>query len=404
MIDLTASNEVLKYAVDNGIVDLEYVQQQIDMKRRNDVISCHKHKMWQGKNGCWYTYFPKQPKGRKLVKKNTEAEILDCIYEFYQEHNENSLKNVMKRWLDGKLARNEIEKQTYDRYKNDVRRFFVGAEIYKKDISLIKAYELEDFILDSISQLNLSNKAFSGMRTLIKGTFKYAHKRELTDISIKSFFEDLDLSSKIFAKPKPKKDVFNDIEVRKIESWIWEHDASITNMAILLGFYTGMRVGEIVALTHDDIDFENCTIDVHKTEIKYLGKDGKWVYTVRDNAKTEAGNRIVVFNSKAEKVLRRIFELNKDAEYLIIGDKGRVKEQNVTHKLYYICDALKIDPKCMHDTRKTYCTKMFNADVAESIITSQMGHTDIKTSRTYYYKNNFDDEQKKQQVKNAISY
>ena len=396
------NEDILKYAVDNGIVDLEYVQQQIDMKRRKDVIDCHPYKIWQGTDGSWYTYFPKKPKGRKQVKRKSKDELYNLIYDFYEENNEISLKNMMQRWINDKLYYGEIAKQTYQRYTSDIERFFVGSKLYKTDISQIKAYELEDFIKLTIIDKNLTAKAYGGLRLLIKGVFKYAHKRGYTDIVISTFFEDMDLSSKIFTKPDKKEEVFTDIEVKKIEDWIWKHDESLTNLSILLGFYTGMRVGEIVALKHDDIDLVNCTIKVNKTEIRYKNDDDKYVLEVRNDAKTEAGNRIVFFNNKAIKVFKRMFELNPDGEYLILGDKGRVPEQNVTHKLYYICDQIGISPKSMHKTRKTYCTKMLNAKVGDAFITSQMGHTNITTSKDYYYRNNYDSEQAKEKVDSAL--
>ena len=42
----------------------------------------------------------------------------------------------------------------------------------------------------------------------------------------------------------------------------------------------------------------------------------------------------------------------------------------------------------MHKCRKTYITNLINANVPESLIIDQVGHTDIKTSKQYYLFNN----------------
>ena len=38
-------DEILKYAVENGMLDYEYVQQKMNMDRRKGVIDCHKFKV-----------------------------------------------------------------------------------------------------------------------------------------------------------------------------------------------------------------------------------------------------------------------------------------------------------------------------------------------------------------------
>lgn len=42
----------------------------------------------------------------------------------------------------------------------------------------------------------------------------------------------------------------------------------------------------------------------------------------------------------------------------------------------------------MHKIRKTYATNLLNAGVDEKIIQKQMGHTDISTTKGFYYYNN----------------
>ncbi len=61
--------------------------------------------------------------------------------------------------------------------------------------------------------------------------------------------------------------------------------------AFLTACYTGMRTGEVFALTWDDIDLENRTIDITKTVYsKDKNKEGRWYI---GSAKTEGSKREV---------------------------------------------------------------------------------------------------------------
>ena len=44
-------DELLKYAVENGIIDLLYVQEQIEMNKRKELLGKHPYKIWEGKDG-----------------------------------------------------------------------------------------------------------------------------------------------------------------------------------------------------------------------------------------------------------------------------------------------------------------------------------------------------------------
>ena len=44
-------------------------------------------------------------------------------------------------------------------------------------------------------------------------------------------------------------------------------------MAFLLLYWTGMRIGELLALTYEDIDFNNRTITINKSYQRIKGKD-----------------------------------------------------------------------------------------------------------------------------------
>ncbi|MCG8399650.1 hypothetical protein LWS67_24490, partial [Bacillus atrophaeus] len=56
--------ELLKYAVENGILDIALVQEQVEMNKREKILKKHPYDIWEGKDGYWRTYIPCKEKGR----------------------------------------------------------------------------------------------------------------------------------------------------------------------------------------------------------------------------------------------------------------------------------------------------------------------------------------------------
>lgn len=399
---------MLNYAMKNDMLDINIIRAKIHMSRMEEYLANHPYAIWQGKNGSWYTYLPDEDKGRVLIRKKDKEKIKQSIVDYYIGANtKKTLVNVMIEWLNFKLQYNEIRKQTYDEYISNINSFFKGSDIADVEISKIKEYELEVFIKDAIKNLSLTHKSYTKLKTLIKGTFKYARKRELTDININDFFELLDVPSKTFRKIVKTDDesVFTDDEVRMIIDLLHKRRYNVTNLAIELGFYTGMRAGEIVALQKEDINFEESYINVCKTEVTYRDQDGKLIHDIQKATKSDASNRKVIMNSKAREVLEIAISLNPDAEFIFTRESGcRVLACYLSGRLSYTCSRLGILPRSMHKARKTYCTKMINSGVNEAFIINQMGHSNINISKNYYYFNNTKLDEGRFIIENVIQY
>lgn len=398
------NEELLKYAIDNGMIDLSYVQEQIKMKKREEILKKHPYKIWQGNDGKWYTYIlVNDEKERILKKRKSKKDIEDIIIAHMKAQDIILIETVFGQWISQKLEYGEIQKQTFDRYTTDFYRFFNDSDISRKDIRKITEDDLEIFIKETIRNKGLSNKSFSGLRLLIIGIFKYAKKCKYTEISITQFFGDLDLPKKCFSKKitQDEDSVFKDEEVEKIKKYIKEN-SSLLNYGILLAFQTGVRVGELCTIKYSDI--QGNKLCIRRTEVRYRDKDGNYVFDVRESPKTEAGNRDIILNSEAKKTIKEIRRLNPFGEFMFMKDGKRIKEKAFSVKITKICRYVGIKERSMHKARKTYATKLINGGVDESIVIKQMGHTSIDCTKNYYYFNNKNDEEMIKQIENAISY
>lgn len=376
----------MKYAVENGIIDLSYVQEKIEMNKREELLKKHTYRIWQGTNGYWYTKFPDDNgKYSQLKKRKDKWTLEDDIVKFWRTREENpTVYEVFTDWVEGKFLREEIEPATRDRYKRQFDQCF--SAIRNRHIKDISEYDLEEFVLNSIHDNELTQKGFSNMRTLIFGIFKMAKKNKLIKYSVTEVVNDMDISRKNFRSITKENadEVFTEEELPIILEYL-EENIDFLNLGILLLFKTGLRIGELVALKKEDVLSYN-KIHVNRTEIIYKDNSGKMQYEVRNSPKTEESIRTVLIPDKYCWILKRIQMMSSFGEYLFEWNNERIRSYVFRNRLYTICRKCGIKRKSPHKVRKTYSTILIDSGAEESLVLSQMGHREISTTRKYYYK------------------
>ena len=414
-----SDNEILAKAIQSGIINVDDIAELIDMNERKKYINMHleRYKTWIGTNGKYYTYVPDEysKNGRKMIKRATEQALEDAIVKFYKtKEKEPTIRQMFNNWLNDKYEYGEISKQTYDKYLTSYKRFFQNEHVSfdLEKIKYVTDESLERFIKTNISKLNLSRKAYSDMRTLIYGIFKYAKKRHFTTISITNFMGDLDLPKNMFTKKVVKKEneVFSEEEIPQIIEYL-EKQGDIHSLGLSLAFQTGVRVGELSALKFSDVNCKTIHgtktvkhyLSIERTEIKVKDENDKWIHLVRDYPKTEAGVRNIIITDKTVKLLSKIRLLNPFGEYMFMYEGFRISGHAFNKKLTRVCKTLGINKRSMHKIRKTYGTTLIDNDVDDSVIAEMMGHSDITTTRKYYYYSNKAESTKVDQVTKALS-
>lgn len=387
-------SEILQKAIADGIIDINTLGKQIEMNERKKYLDMHKYNIWQGeKDQKWYTYLPDKEKRRRLIKRTNQRDIEDVVISYWKKEEINpTVDDIYKEWINSKLERGEIQKSTRDRYNRQYKESL--SEFGKRKIKYIEEYDIEDFVLKAIYEHSLTQKGFSNLRTIIYGIFKRAKKRKLINFSITEVISDMEISKKSFRKnlKSDKELVFTDKEIQTIYDYIIYSDMDIVNLGILLCFKSGVRPGELSALKRCDI--QGRILKVNRTEISYYDDNGHIITEVRDFPKTEAGIRDVIVPKSCEWILRKIISMNPFGEFVFERNGERVKTYMFTRRLKRICKKNNILPKSLNKIRKTYGTILLDGGVSESIVTSQMGHTDIRTTKMYYYKDRNDMEKK----------
>ena len=399
-------HEALKYGM-LKMEDLECLEHNIEMKKREEILSKHPYSIWHGKNGSWYTRLPDDIKEKPLlVRRKNKIDVENIVIDFWREKAENPIiKELFKQWIEERITYGELRKSSVKKYENDYIRFIKNTEFEKIHIRSLSEEQLYSFIKETIAEKCLTAKAFSGLRIILKGILKYAKRMKYTTISASTFFEDLDIGKNSFKKTKkdPKTERFTDEEVHKIMDYISEN-ITIRNLAIMLCFQTGVRVGELAVLKPEDINYQEKTIHIQRTEVTYKNDNGKSVVEVGDYPKTDESDRYIIIPDSCIDTIRRIRLMNMKGEYLFQENKKRIRSNALRRALYRICDKVGIPRRSPHSIRRTYASTLLDNHTDESLVKNQMGHTDIATTHKYYQFCRRNNAEQREQILNAINY
>lgn len=418
---------------DNVRIDTEIEMLKAELERKiemqRDRAYLNKFSIWQGKNGRWYTYIYNEGK-RTLIARRSKEILEQFLISFCKNSPEDkpvqgrppriadrlNFAYVFQEWIEWKLNYDGLSKRSYDRYYSDYLRFFKKENpICNIPFQEITESDLELFIRESIIKNKLTAKAWGKLRLVLTGTFKYGKKHGYTDVSITNFLGDnLDLSSRIFTKQivKDEEEVFTEEEKQLLTNYIKDH-LSLKGLGILLIFQSGLRSGELSALTFTDItEGKNFFLRVNKTEIFYnddtFYKNGKKhrVYEIREFPKSEAGVRTVLLPQTEEmkfiiEKLKELSQPNSD-NFIFFERNKRIHAHAFSRKLNELCEKVGIPPRPSHKARKTYSTQLINRGVDKNIIKKQMGHIDFSTTDKFYFFNNKKKEALQEEINHAF--
>lgn len=91
-------------------------------------------------------------------------------------------------------------------------------------------------------------------------------------------------------------------------------------------FNSGVRIGELAALTRDDVDFKNQKITINKTVNRYRKKQMGFTVGI-GTPKSRTSNREIILNKDAMHILQKYMMQNPTTGYTLpfVDDNGRVK-------------------------------------------------------------------------------
>ena len=275
-------------------------------------------------------------------------------------------------WLNYKKC--SVKISTHVIYSRTVTKHIIPAFPNKKCHDLSES-EIIAFI-NALYKKELSPKSIQDIVVIIKSIVKYGNIMKIMNLTL-----DLIPCPKV---SKAKTQVLDNIEVKKIIQYMNVHQES-KNIGIYISLYTGMRLGEICALTWEDIDLINDKIIVMKTMQRIYTDSGKTKVMVTA-PKTEASAREVPI---PQTLKNEIININNKEGYLLSNNNKCVEPKILQNHFKKIIKSLNFDDYSFHVLRHTFATHCIQCEVDIKSLSEILGHSSVNITLNRYVHSSF---------------
>ena len=322
---------------------------------------------------------------RKSVTAETQEEVKAKLDELklsiytgkFVNANTITFSQLVKQIYDEKLAMNEIQPQTYYRTMETVK---LCKEINDIPVQKIDSTAIKQLLL---SKVDYANSTIKKMYIILNQCFKEALKRKIISDN-----PMLDVRKPKSTKKTKKIRALTLDEQKKLVEVIRTENVRYAEQ-MLISMFTGMRMGEINALSVNDLNTNFNFINIDKTISK--GEHGEAF--VNDTAKTENGNRQIPINETVRPVIEKIISEYKatddnvlfhtSAGTLIATSVVNTEFRRIVNK-YGIQDKTVKGDLSLHSLRHTYATRCIESGMPPKVLQHLMGHSDIKVTLDTY--------------------
>lgn len=275
---------------------------------------------------------------------------------------------------------------TIHTYRNNYRRY-IQPYFGDIDISSIDVDLCMNWWKMIISTKNQNGQGFK------KSTINRSMRHTLSTYLHFAFKMGFIQSNPALVIPKYKYKQPNDIP-KKMENF-WElsefnifisfvNEQVYKDMFHLL-FFTGLRIGEVLALTWNDVDFVNNKIFINKT-IRYISPE--LGYTI-GSPKNLRSIRTIDISFKTVNMLHNMYENQHKSnayfnnKYFVFGGKYHLKYGNIRLKFKHYISVSDVKEITIHGLRHSHASSLINAKVDDYLIAERLGHSINELRNTY---------------------
>ena len=281
------------------------------------------------------------------------------------------LKELLEVWLE-RYMKHTIKIRTYNRYKS-ICELHLIKDLGEYALDELKPNVLQDFLLKKIDN-KYSTNTIKGIVSVLKQALRLAIVLEFVD---KEYCSNLKMPS----SEEKEISVFTKKEQQVIESFCLNHKKR-NYIGIVICLYTGIRLGELLALTWDDIDFNSNLLTINKTS--YSAKvDGKTQIIV-DKPKTKKSNRVVPLPNQLVKLLK-IIKKESNSKYVITTrNSGMVGNRSYQRTFKFILKKVNVPYRNFHSLRHTFATNAIELGMDVKTLAEILGHTNAMITLNRY--------------------
>lgn len=358
--------------------------------------------LYQRKDGLYSARFLNKNNKRieKCFKKITEAKKWLAEAKYNNEHgNICNVSNMtvdawFKYWISNikvNTVRNSTIMHYSDRYKYNIKEL-LGNMI----ISEVKPMHCQNIINNMISK-GYAAASMTQTRITLYTMFAAAEENE---IIIKNPV------TKSVKCPKHRKKNVRVLTIEEQEAFLEVAKKSSYCRQYQFILQTGLRIGELIGLKWEDINFEKKTISVQRS-VKFHTREN---FTVSE-PKSMAGYRIIPLTDSAYNILKEIknerkkeavisFEFN---DYVFLNKQGKPTTNIVyNNNLRRLCKRAKIETISVHTLRHTFATRCIEANMRPKTLQEILGHSNISITMDLYV--HVTEEAKEQEIQKLENY
>ncbi|EGP5496064.1 site-specific integrase [Enterococcus faecium] len=356
-------------------------------------------KQYQKKNGekAWYfkTYLGIDPltgkkryttkRGFKTQKEAKIAlarlEVLATDKKLVKENNY-TFTQVKDMWI--KQYKPTVRESTYLRVKflfdKNISTFFGNKKIQSYNIA---------YCQEAINKWKEQYSTYKTLKCYTSAVFDYAKKMNLIK---ENPMKEVTFSKGERKQKKNKLKYFEKEELQDFLECCQKDNFPITYPLFRVLAFTGIRKGEALALTWDDVDFFNKTLEINKTitrnsDNKFISTPPKTNTSIRKiSLDDETLNILKTWKTQQKRYLLAYGQHIKTKNQIIFSSKNNnymdITRPNII--LSRICKKYNFNDITIHGFRHTHCSLLFEAGLSIKEVQERLGHSDIHTTMNIY--------------------
>jgi len=320
----------------------------------------------------------------KLFKQEAYAVITHQIEK--REREKITVQEIIGRFI----AESSISESSKSKYYRDHRNFIEGTEFGMLSVVKVRYYHCEDFVKSL--QLKLTHSSLLQIKSVIKQSFDYAISR---DIMLRNYMLGVKINANLCKKSvRDTERIYSVEEIGRLENAsidAWEKKKYRNSVVYLCQLYTGLRVGELMALKWENVDLEKGILSIIEGRKEFMDYEKRKKIRVSGVTKNKQSERIIYLNNNA---LYWFIELNDrnsniNSPYVVTTKNGTIPSyENLYTTIKKFCNYAKVEYGATHICRKTNISlRIANGDNPVNV-SKDAGHKKLTTTLDVYNKYN----------------
>lgn len=279
---------------------------------------------------------------------------------------------LAEEWLLYK--KHQIKESSYFRYKYMIDKYLreILDEVIVRDIENL---DLNLMVEDLLKKYNV--RTVKNIVLQLKSILSYAEKKYKYNFQL-----ELLISPKVNYKKVTTLKKEEEIALRNYCS----NSKEFRDIGLLICMYTGMRIGEICALTWKDIDLENNLIYINRTmERIYVGNKKTIIYI--GDPKSKSSIRAIPIVNKLAKLLAKLkseYHFENNVFLLSGSNKKFIEPRNYQYWFKRRLEKLKIQSYKFHILRHTFATNCIEVGMDAKTLSEILGHSSVEITLNKY--------------------